>query len=447
MSKPKEIIEVTFEDLTHDARGVCKIDGYPVFVKHALKGEKALIEITKKYKSYGLGRLIRLKELSPFRKDPICEHFATCGGCNLMHMDYQTQLDFKTFKTQSTLKKLGSIETEITPTIGMQNPLYYRNKATFHFDQLDGKIYAGYYREGTHRVVDIHRCHTLPKIFSEILLELKSIAEEGIVDVHALATPNGGLKRAIIRQSLSSKEILITLITHQKQSLKVNRINERLTKKFPLIMGIIHNVNSKAFGLGAKSDLIYGVDQIKETIGGMHYSINHRSFFQVNAIQAETMLEEIARKADLTGDETIIDAYAGVGHIGLSLASRVQRVIAIETVKKAVQEGLKAARYNHIDNIEFVEADAKDAIRELPSVDLLIVDPPRKGLHGEFIKSVLEKNIPKMIYVSCNVATLARDLNLLQAGGYVVEETTPLDMFPQTSHIESITRLTRSVSH
>lgn len=439
----KETIEVTFEDLTHDARGVCKIDGYPIFVKHALKGETALIEITKKYKSYGLGRLIRIKETSPFRKEPICEHFATCGGCNLMHMDYQTQLDFKTFKTQSTLQKLGQITTDVQPTLGMQNPLYYRNKATFHFDEINGVIYAGYYREGTHRVVDIHRCHTLPKIFSEILAELKIAAEDGLFNIHTKAQPNGGLKRAIIRQSLSTKELLITLITPQNKSLHSNRLIERLTKKFPLIMGIIQNVNSQAFGLGKKSTVLYGIDQIKETIGGMHYTINHQSFFQVNAIQAETMLDEIFKKANLKGDEVVIDAYAGVGHIGLSLAHNVREVIAIETVKKAVSEGIKAARYNHIDNIRFIEQDAKEAIQEVEQADLLVVDPPRKGLHSDFIDRVLEQSIQKMIYVSCNVATLARDLKRLKEGGYQVIETTPLDMFPQTSHIESITLLNR----
>ncbi len=442
--RKKQTYEVTFEDLTHDARGVCKIDGYPVFVKHALKGEKALIEITKRYKSYGLGRLIRLQEMSPFRKEPICEHFATCGGCNLMHMDYQTQLDFKTFKTQSTLKKLGQINTDVTPTLGMHHPLYYRNKATFHLDIEDGQIRAGYYREGTHRVVDIIRCHTLPKIFSEILAEIRTAAEEKLFDVHAKSRPNGGLKRVVIRQSYSTKELLITLVVHQNKTFKSKALIDRLIKKFPLIMGVILNVNPKSFGLGEKSTIIYGVDQIKETVGGMHYSINHQSFFQVNAIQAETMLAQIIEKADLKGDEVVIDAYAGVGHIGLSLAKHAREVIAIETVKKAVNEGLKAARYNHIENIRFITKDAKEGILDVPEADLLIVDPPRKGLHRDFIDRVLDKHVPKMIYVSCNVATLARDLKFLESGGYNIVETTPLDMFPQTSHIESITLLQRT---
>lgn len=441
MENKKEIIEVTFEDLTHDARGVCKIDGYPIFVRHALKGETALIEITKRNKSYGLGRLIRLKQTSPFRTEPICEHFATCGGCNLMHVDYPTQLDYKTFKTHSTLEKIGKLEPDVHPTLGMQNPYYYRNKATFHFDVVDHTIFAGYYREGSKRVVDIHRCHTLPKIFSEILNELKLMAEEGILPIHSKAHPNGGIKRAIVRQSLSTKELLITLITHQSGPLKVHSIATRLNLKFPLIMGIIHNVNGREFGLGSHSEIIYGIDQIKETIGKIHYTINHQSFFQVNAIQAETMLHVIEEKADLKGDEVVVDAYAGVGHIGLSLADKAFRVIAIETVKKAVSEGIKTAKANRIDNITFQEADALDAIKTLTTIDLLIVDPPRKGLHKSFVEAVIEKNIKKIIYVSCNVATLARDLNYLQAGGYRVFDTTPLDMFPQTSHIESITVL------
>lgn len=434
--------EVTFEDLTHDARGVCKIDGYPVFVQDALKGEKGIIEIVKRFKSYGIGRLIRRTHDSPFRVTPICEHYATCGACNMMHMDYQTQLDFKSYKTKETIKKLGKLDVEVDPTIGMDNPLYYRNKAIFHF-QDKGKITAGYYQKGTHNVIDIERCHLLPKVFTEILHTTKKFIIEHQIPVYSKENPKGFIKALMIRQSVNQKTLIVTFLLSRRSFSHLHELNDLLVHKYPLIEGVVVNV-SKEFDhrLSDNSVCISGHDQIKETIEDIHYFINHKSFFQVNPSQASMMIQTIKKKVSFKKEDVVVDAYAGVGHLGLSVAKNVKKVIGLEKEIKAVSEGKKTARYNHIENMEFITGDVLQTIDLIEEpIDVLMVDPPRKGLHTVFIEKIIEKRIKKMIYVSCNPATLARDLALFSQSGYECDSVSPIDMFPQTSHVESVTLL------
>lgn len=434
--------EVTFEDLTHDARGVCKIDGYPVFVQDALKGEKGIIEIVKRFKSYGIGRLIRRTHDSPFRVPPICEHYATCGGCNMMHMEYQTQLDFKSYKTKETIKKLGKLDVEVDPTVGMDNPLYYRNKAIFHF-QDHGKITAGYYQKGTHHVVDIERCYILPKIFTEILHTVKKFIVKYRIPIYSKPHPNGYIKALMIRQSVNQKTLIVTLLLSKRSVSHLHELSELLVHKYPLIEGVVVNV-SKEFDhrLSDQSVCISGHDQIKETIENIHYFINHKSFFQVNPIQASIMIKTMKEKVLFNTEDIVVDAYAGVGHIGLAVARNVRKVYGLEKEIKAVSEGKKTARYNHIDNMEFIQGDVLETLDLITeTIDILVVDPPRKGLHPSFIEKVIAKEIQKVVYVSCNPATLARDLNTFSKSDYTVESVTPIDMFPQTSHVETITVL------
>jgi len=434
--------EVTFEDLTHDARGVCKIDGFPVFVLDALKGEKGIIEITKRYKSYGIGRLIRLTHKSPYRVVPICEHYASCGACNMMHMDYKTQLDFKSYKTKETIKKLGKLDVNVEETIGMDHPLYYRNKAIFHF-QEQGKLTAGYYQKGTHNVIDIERCHLLPKVFTEILQTTKKFILEHQIPIYSKDRQTGVFKALMIRQSVNQKTLIVTLMLSKRSFQYLHELTELLIVKFPLIEGVIVNV-SKEFDhrLSDNSTCVHGHDSIKESIEDIHYFINHKSFFQVNPIQASMMIKTIKAKVNFKPSDIVVDAYAGVGHLGLSVAKKVKKVIGLEKEIKAVSEGKKTARYNHIENMTFVTGDVLETLDEVSeTIDVLLVDPPRKGLHPSFIQKVLDKKIPKIVYVSCNPATLARDLNLFCKEDYDCESVTPIDMFPQTSHVENVTLL------
>jgi len=442
MKKPFDTHEVRFEDMSHDGRGVCKIDGYPVFVKDGLKGEKSLIEVTRRKKSYGEGRVIQRIESSPFRTEPVCEHFYSCGGCNLMHMQYETQLDFKTFKTLSTLKKIGHIKTDVSPTHGMHHPYAYRNKAHFHFAIQNDEIVAGYFQEQSRTIVPIKRCHIVSKVFSDILDVARKMAEEKLLRVYNPVTQQGYLKGLMIRQSHSTKEILITLITTSKNIPRSQKVIDKFTSKFPEVVGIIQNIQDKnTTQLGDTFEILYGQNTLKETVGKITYQLSFQSFFQINPEQANVMLKWI-EDSGWTGQETVLDAYAGVGYIGFSLASQVKKVILLELHPQAVLDGRKTAKSYHLENTEFIEGDASKVIQTLQEkVDVVIVDPPREGLDKVFIDAVIKKEIPKMIYVSCNVSTLARDLKLFEKAGYHIEQTKPLDMFPQTSHVETIVLL------
>lgn len=443
MKKTIETYQVTFEDMTHDARGVCKIDGYPVFVKNALKGETSLIEITKRKKSYGEGRVIQRIETSPFREDPVCEHFFSCGGCNLMHMQYDIQLDFKTYKTMSTLQKIGHVKTDFYPTFGMHHPYAYRNKAMFHFAMEDDQIVAGYFQEKSRQIVPIKRCHVVSKVFSDILDECRQLALENILPVYQPPTRQGLLKSLMIRQSQTTKEILITLITASKRILNEEKVVEHLTHHFPQVTGILQNFqDQKTTRLGREYKVLFGQNQLKETVGEITYQLSYDSFFQVNPSQAEMLLYWIEKDLKFTGRETLFDAYAGVGYIGLSLASKVKNVLLVESSEQAVRDGEKSAKSAKLENTTFIQGDASDVIQTIDEkIDILIVDPPREGLEKGFIDCVISKKIKKMIYVSCHLSTLARDLKIFQEAGYHVESTKPLDMFPHTSHIESVTLL------
>lgn len=361
-----------------------------------------------------------------------------------MHMEYQTQLDFKTYKTMTTLKKLGGIETDLYPTYGMHHPYAYRNKAMFHFGMKDGEIIAGYFQEKSRNIVPIKRCHIVAKVFSEILEECRQLAKENFLPVYQPETKQGLLKSLMIRQSHSTKEILLTFVTPSRKMTHADKIIERLTNKFPEMIGMIQNYQDKnTTHLSQDFKVLYGQNLLKETVGKITYQLSYDSFFQVNPEQAEMMLMWAEDDLGLTGNETILDAYAGVGYIGFSLASKVNKVILVESFEAAVIDGEKTAKSAKLENTTFIHGDASDVIQTLDEkIDIVIVDPPREGLEKRFIDAVIKRKIKKVMYVSCHVSTLARDLKMFQEAGYQVESTKPLDMFPHTSHIESVTLLT-----
>ncbi|MCF7925631.1 MAG: 23S rRNA (uracil(1939)-C(5))-methyltransferase RlmD, partial [Candidatus Izimaplasma sp.] len=307
MVSKNEYYDVQFIDMTHDGMGVCKIDGFPIFVEKALKGEKAEIKITKVNKSFGFGRLINVTHKSPFRKEPICDHFAECGGCNLMHMDYQMQLDFKQFRVKDTLLKLGKIETEVKDTEGMLNPYYYRNKTIVPYGERDGKMISGLYRKRTHDIIDMKKCSIAPKITSDIIRYLKNVFEELNVPAYNENNQTGVVRHVMIRNSYKFNDISVTIVTFTKQLPKKDIILEKLTNRYDEIVSVIHNVNNKDTNivLGKKSKIIYGEDYIRDEINGVSFKISHRSFYQVNPSQTEAVYEKALEYAELSADDVV----------------------------------------------------------------------------------------------------------------------------------------------
>ncbi|MEC9485692.1 MAG: 23S rRNA (uracil(1939)-C(5))-methyltransferase RlmD [Candidatus Izemoplasma sp.] len=445
MVSKNEYYNVEFVDMTHDGMGVCKIDGFPIFVEKALKGEKAEIKVTKVNKSFGFGRLINVTHKSPFRKEPICDYFAECGGCNLMHMDYQMQLDFKQFRVKETLRKLGKIETEVKSTEGMLNPYYYRNKTIMPYGEKDGNMIAGLYRKRSHDIIDMKKCSIAPKITSDIIRYLKNVFEELNIPAYNEDNQTGVIRHVMIRNSYKYDDISVTIVTQTKDLPKKDIILEKLTNRYEEIVSVIHNINNKQTNvvLGKKSKVIFGEDYIRDEINGVFFKISHRSFYQINPLQTEEVYKKALEYAELTENDVVIDAFCGIGTIGLSAAKHVKTVLGVDVVKQAILDAKENAENNKINNAKFVAGRAEKVINSWANykVDTLFIDPPRKGVQKSFLETVKDMRIPKIVYISCNVSTLARDLNYLQCHGYEVEEVTPFDMFPQTTHIEVVTKI------
>ncbi len=438
--------EVEFTDLTHDAMGVCKVDDFPIFVKEALKGEKALIKVIKLNKNFGFGRLIELFLESPFRKVPICEHYQACGGCNTMHMNYQTQLDFKKYRTVETLRKLGRIETVVQDTQGMNNPYYYRNKAIIPFGKHNGKIIGGLYRSRSHEIVNIKRCHIFPKVVSDMVRFFRSLFTELDVSIYDEATHEGLVRGLMFRHSRDQSQFSVTIITTSGRFPDKERIVNSLIGKFPIVVSVIQNINPEQTNvmLGAKSKVLYGKDVIEDNLLGINYEISHQSFYQVNPEQTEGLYKKAMDYAKIQPEDVVVDAYCGIGTIGLTASAYAGEVIGIEVVKEAIKNAQQNAKNNHVKNIRFITGKVEDILPTLKQrVDVLFIDPPRKGVDKKVLESIIKSKVKRVVYISCNVSTLARDLNFLQANHYKVVEVTPFDMFPQTAHIETVTLIER----
>ncbi len=439
--------QVEFTDLTHDAMGVCKVDNYPIFVKDALKGETALIKVIKMNKNFGFGRLIEIIKPSPFRKIPICEHYDVCGGCNMMHMNYDMQLNFKKFRTKETLQKLGHITVDVQDTVGLNNPYYYRNKAIIPFGLENGKMVAGLYKERSHDIVNIKRCHVFPKIFSDIIRHLKQLFESFEYSIYDEDKHQGLIKAIMLRESRSNQTIGLTIVTSESKLPQKEMLVSAVIERFPNIVSIVHNVNSEKTNvmLGNRSKAIFGEDMIEDELLGLKYTISHRAFYQINPEQTERLYKKAIEMAALKKEDVVVDAYCGIGTIGLTAAKHVQSVIGIDVIKESIKNAQQNAKNNTIHNAQFILGKAEEVLPKLKhkKIDVIFIDPPRKGVEKVFLESLVQMNIPKIVYISCNVSTLARDLNYLQSQNYEVQKVIPFDMFPQTSHIETVCLLTR----
>ncbi len=437
--------EVTFTDLTHDAMGVAKIDGFPVFVRDALKGETAEIKIIKVNQNFAFGRLIKTLKTSPFRKIPICQHFEACGGCQIMHMNYDMQLAFKKHRVCETFRKVAHIKPKVHDTVAMNNPFYYRNKAIIPFGRQGGRVVAGLYKTRSHEIVDLKRCHIFPKVYSDIVLQIKALVKEHDLSIYDENTHEGILRGVMIRHSETHGDISVTFVVTQHKLPNKHLFVESLLERFPSISNINININSDKTNvmLGKKSKTLFGKDELRDTLLGIDYVYNHQSFFQINPVQTANLYQKAIDLAALKPTDHVVDAYCGIGTIGLTAAQHVAKVTGFDVVKDSVKNASYNAKLNGIENANFIQGKSEDVLPVLSkeTIDVLFVDPPRKGCHTSFLETVMAMRIPKVVYISCNVSTLARDVKLLSGAGYNVKEVTPFDMFPQTAHIESVVLL------
>ncbi|MGN1400298.1 MAG: 23S rRNA (uracil(1939)-C(5))-methyltransferase RlmD [Bacillus sp. (in: firmicutes)] len=443
-----DTVTVTFEDLTHDGAGVAKVDGYPLFVPYGLPGEKAVIKVTKVNKGYGFGRLMELLESSPDRVDNPCQLHKECGGAQLLHLSYDGQLRAKEKQVRETLERIGGLsDVNVHPVLGMDHPWSYRNKVQVPIGEQNGKVVAGYYRKRSHDIVDMENCGVELSMDDKLILTIRDILVANGVSPYDEKEHRGTIRHIMIRWAKATGEIMVVLVTRTRTLPNQEEIIKDIRKAIPSVTSIVHNINVKRTNviLGDRFVTLWGSSTITDYIGDVKFAISPRSFYQVNPTQTKVLYDKALEYAGLTGEETVIDAYCGIGTISLFLAKQAKKVYGVEIVEDAVRDAKRNAELNGITNAEFVAGPAEDVMAEWKEQgikpDVIVVDPPRKGCDESLLQSIIAMKPKKVVYVSCNPGTLARDLKILGEGGYQTTEVQPVDMFPQTTHVECVAQL------
>ncbi|KIO70785.1 23S rRNA (uracil(1939)-C(5))-methyltransferase RlmD [Caldibacillus thermoamylovorans] len=448
--KKNDYIDVEFVDLTHEGQGVAKIDGFPVFVPGGLPGEYAQIKILNVKKNYGYGKLIEIREKSPYRVEIPKEDMHKYGGCQLHHMSYEGQLQFKQNLVEQTLTRIGKLQdVNIHPIIGMEQPFHYRNKAQVPVGERNGRLITGFYKPRTHEIIDTDESVIHMEAINDAIKIVKEICSELGVAAYNEEAHTGVLRHIMARFGRKTDELMIVLITRTEKLPHREEIVGKIVAALPNVKSIVHNVNPKRTNviLGEKTQVLWGQDVIYDYIGNVKFAISPRSFYQVNPVQTQVLYDKALAYAGLTGEEIVIDAYCGIGTISLFLAQQAKKVYGVEVVSDAINDAKKNADLNGITNVEFTVGEAETVIpnwaKEGIHADVIVVDPPRKGCDAALLKTIIEMKPKRVVYVSCNPATLARDLGILEADDYQTVEVQPVDMFPMTMHVECVVLMSR----
>ena len=446
-----EYYDVKIESLTHDGLGVARVDGFPVFVANALVGEEINMKVTLVKKTYAFGRAVDYFVTSGERVKPECGIYKQCGGCQVQHLSYEGQLKMKHDTVVNHLKRIGHIEdANVLPTIGMQNPSRYRNKTQVPFGYADGKVVAGFYQKRSHEIINMQSCLIQTDISDQIVETMRQLCQELEIDPYNESLNLGVLRHVIVRVGFKTEEIMVTLVTRTHEIPNSELLIQRLVSKYPKINSIAQNVNPKVTNVifGDETRILYGESYIYDEMNGIRFAISPRSFYQVNPIQTETLYSKAVEYAQLSGNEIVFDAYCGIGTITLFLAQHAKQVYGVEIIPEAIEDAKMNARLNGFENTQFAVGKSEEIIPAwiengiVP--DVIVVDPPRKGCDRSLLDTMLEAAPDRIVYVSCDSSTLARDLRVLIDGGYKLEVVQPVDMFPQTAHIECVAKLVRA---
>ncbi|WP_106494660.1 23S rRNA (uracil(1939)-C(5))-methyltransferase RlmD [Lentibacillus sp. Marseille-P4043] len=445
--KKNEIITLKFEDLTHEGNGVGKINGYPLFVPNALPDEEAKVKVVKVNKNFGFGKVLELISESPERVDPLCH--VDCNGCGLQHMSYQLQLEMKQNQVKNAMKKVAHLEeVPIHPIIGMDDPLHYRNKVQIPVGEKDGELITGFYQKRSHRIMEnTETCVTHNEVINEVVKAVRSIANRLGIKAYQEEKHTGVLRHIMVRTGHATDEIMVVLVTRTEKLPNQDVLIAELTEAFPNIKSIMQNVNEKRTNviLGKKTKLLWGEEYIYDRIGDLTFAISAKSFYQVNPVQTKTLYDKALEYAQIDSNDNVIDAYCGIGTISLFLAQQAKKVYGVEIVPEAISDAKKNAKLNGMTNAEFFVGEAEKIMpwwkAQGLDPDVIVVDPPRKGCDEELLKAMLDMQPKRIVYVSCNPSTLARDLRILEDGGFKTQEVQPVDMFPMTGHVECVTQL------
>lgn len=443
--KKNDRTNVYIEDLTHDGNGVAKINGYPLFIQGALPGETVEVHVLKTLKNYGFAKVVEIIEKSPDRVDAPCVYFAQCGGCQLQHFSYEGQLKWKQKMVGNVMKRLGKIDVPVLPVKGMKEPWHYRNKSQIPFAQNEaGQAVAGFYKTKSHNIVDMERCLIQTGEADVMMAQLKGELAALGIRPYDEKSHQGMLRHVVVRKGRATGEVMIVLVTKTKKFQQKEAAVTKIRELVPNVTSIVQNVNSEKTNVifGDETITLWGKDTIEDTIGDVRFEISARSFYQVNPIQTEVLYKQALDYAQLEGNERVIGAYCGIGSISLFLAQKAGHVMGVEIVPQAIEDAKRNAELNGFTNTYFEAGPAEEVIprwyKEGKEADVLVVDPPRKGCDEALLNTIIEQKPKRVVYVSCNPATLARDLRILEDGGYKTQEVQPVDMFPHTTHCEAV---------
>ena len=444
-----EVYTVAIRDLGVHGEGIGSVDGFTVFVPGALPGETVTVKITLLKKSYALGKLLSIEQEFPFRTVPKCPVYENCGGCQLSHLIYEGQLDVKYRRVKDVIERIaGESGDLVRPVLPAAHPFAYRNKMAVPAGLVKGKAALGCYRQGSHDIIPVSSCAIQKEENNRLLQFARRFIEKYGISVYDEKTRKGSLRHVMGRVG-DGRKIMAVLVTASETLPEEERWIEEIQKELPEVVSLWHNIQPKPGNtiLGAKIRHLWGRETLTASLCGLRFEVSPYSFFQVHKEQAEILYEKALEYADLKGGETVIDAYCGTGTISLCLAKKAKRVIGIEIVKTAIEDAKKNAKMNHMGNTEFYAADAGKFMPQLYRQglvpDVIVMDPVRAGCSEEVLKAAAGMNPKRIVYVSCNPATFARDAKILKSEGYEIKEVQPVDMFPQTMHVETVALLCR----
>ena len=443
-----QIYETVITDYTSEGQGVAHIEGCAVFIPNAIAGEKVTVRIEKAQKTWAAGKIVEILEKSPHRCNRECPVAKLCGGCDFWHMDYDEETRLKAERVKNCLNRLGGEDLTEMPILAAPTCYGYRNKAQYPVSQKKGRAYAGFFRAGTHEVVENRRCLILPEETDAVKDAVMDYVNQYRVTVYDEVAHRGLLRHIYVRRGVVSGQILVCLVCNGDKLPRVEELLKRL-QKIPGFTTLVLSVNTKKGNavLGDRFITLHGPGYIEDTLCGLVFRLSPRSFYQVNHHQAQRLYEAAISQAEITKDDLVLDLYCGVGTITLAMAAAAGKVIGVEVNPQVVADAKDNAKRNGIENAEFFCGDAGQAALELEKQgihpDVVVVDPPRKGLNADTIEALHRMAPRRIVYVSCDPATLARDVALLKQRGYLLQNAMACDLFPRCSHIETVVLLSK----
>lgn len=462
--KKGDTIELEIDSAAFKGKGIGKIDGKAVFVHNTAPGDRIKTRIIKRKKNYLEGKLLEVLEEGANRIKPKCQHARPCGGCSWQHVDYETQLSFKQDQVRDHMHRIGGLtELEVSPTLGCENIFYYRNKMEYSIghkrwlsreeinsDEFisDRCFAAGLHAPGRFdKILNIQECYLQDPISYQILDFVRSYCIEHDIAPFNRIDHEGFMRNVVIRNAHHTNDLMVNLVTYKDEPETIGSLSDALVDEFPVITTVINNVNDRKnpTAVGRYEKVLYGPGYITEYIGSYHFNIQANAFFQTNTAQAERLYDVANKFADIQPGDTVYDLYCGVGTLSLYLSDKAEKVVGIELEKVAMQNARQNAEENGVENVHFIEGDMKDVFddsvaQKYGAPDCLITDPPRAGMHPDVVDRLTKLKVPKLVYISCNTSTMARDLEKLSTT-YNIIELQPVDMFPQTYHIEAVAKL------